>query len=80
MGRKLRVDFSNEQKTGDDDNAQVSRSPICARKKNLIEGLLLTLSCLFSPHLKAQQTELHTLPSNRRRCHPSHQERIFPPA
>ena len=24
MGRKLRVDFSNEQKTGDDDNAQVS--------------------------------------------------------
>lgn len=25
MGRKLRVDFSNEQKSGDDDNNQVRR-------------------------------------------------------
>jgi cleavage stimulation factor subunit 2 len=27
MGRKLRVDFSNEQKSGDDDNNQVLSLP-----------------------------------------------------
>lgn len=71
MGRKLRVDFSNEQKSGDDDNAPVrhTKSPLSKTPDKL------TTASLRRQHHSTQQTARHTPAPNHPRYFPSHQAR-----